>query len=124
MLVGYVSDEQYLALPDVGLAFRNGDQIVATRSLADGAVVADLAPGTWQVTMAKEGFGSKRVELNLPAVAPHQFRLLSDALLGYVWPKWRVSGTEAEFRVHSTTAYKLSLWRYGWEKELVQDLGW
>ncbi|MBI3865754.1 MAG: carboxypeptidase regulatory-like domain-containing protein [Planctomycetia bacterium] len=124
MLVGYVSDEQYTALPDVALAFRNGSTIVATRSLADGAVVADVGPGDWRVTLSKPGFGSKRVEISLPAAAPHQFRLLSDGLLGYVWPKWSVCGTEAEFRVHSTTAYKLSLWRYGWEKQLVQDLGW
>jgi hypothetical protein len=124
MLVGYVSDEQYVALHDVALTFRNADEIVATRSLADGAVVADLSPGTWQVTLSKAGFGAKHVELSLPAAAPHQFRLLSDRLLGYVWPKWSVSGTEAEFRIHSTTAYKLSLWRYGWEKELVEDLGW
>ena len=40
MLVGYVSDEQYLALSDVALAFRNGAQYIAARSLADGAVVA------------------------------------------------------------------------------------
>jgi hypothetical protein len=124
MLIGYVSDEQYVALHDVAIAFRQGEQRFATRSLADGAIVADLAAGKWQVTLAKEGFGSKRVELNLPVAAPHQFRLLSDSLSGYVWPKWSFSGTEAEFRIHSTAPYKLSLWRYGWEKELVQDLGW
>ena len=124
MLVGYVSDERYVALCDVALVFQAGAQIVATRSLADGAIVADLAPGTWRATLSKEGFGSKRVELTIPLTEPHQFRLLSDGLLGYVWPKWINAGDTGEFRIHSTVAYKLSLWRYGWTKELVEDLGW
>ena len=32
---------------------------------------------------------------------PFQFRLLSDCLLGYIWPKWVRSGEIAEFRVHA-----------------------
>lgn len=87
MLVGYVSDEQYVALNDVAFVFRDDSQIVATQSLADGAIVADLKSGTYRVTLSKSGFGAKHVELTLPAAAPHQFRLLSDGLLDYVWPK-------------------------------------
>ncbi|MFN0055097.1 MAG: N,N-dimethylformamidase beta subunit family domain-containing protein [Planctomycetales bacterium] len=124
MLVGYVSDEQYLALSDVSLVFCQGDQVVPARSLADGAVIAELSFGQWEVTLSKAGYGGKRVSLTLPAQSPHQFRLLSDQLLGYVWPKWAAAGTEGEFRIHSTGAYKLSLWRYGWRKELIEDLGW
>jgi hypothetical protein len=56
--------------------------------------------------------------------APHQFRLLTDGLLGYAWPKWAQSGERSEFRVHSHEAYKLSLWRYGLKKELVRKIGW
>ncbi len=55
---------------------------------------------------------------------PHQFRLLSDGLLGYAWPKWVRAGEKSEFRVHSAEAYKLTLWRYGWQKEFVRNLGW
>lgn len=124
MLVGYVSDERYVALSDVVLVFHRGDEIVAARSLADGSVLVDVPPGTWRVTLSNAGFGSKHVEITLPGTVPHQFRLLSDQLLGYVWPKWVTAGSEGEFRVHSTDAYKLSMWRYGWEKELIEDLGW
>lgn len=124
MLVGYVSDERYLALADVALTFENGNRIVAARSLANGAAVADVTPGSYRVTLAREGFGSKRVEITVDPGRPYQFRLLSDKLLGYAWPKWVSAGAEGEYRVHSTESYKISLWRYGWEKELVQDLGW
>ena len=55
---------------------------------------------------------------------PYQFRLLSDCLLGYAWPKWVRSGEKSEFRVHAVEAYQLSLWRYGFEKEFIRDLGW
>jgi hypothetical protein len=124
MLVGYVSDEQYVALSDVAIVLRQGNEIVASRSLADGTVLAEVQPGTYRVTLSKAGFGAKHVDIALPTAVPHQFRLLSDRLLGYVWPKWSTSGSEAEFRIHSTEAYKLSLWRYGWNKTLVEDLGW
>ena len=55
---------------------------------------------------------------------PYQFRLLSDGLLGYAWPKWVRSGERSEFRVHSVEPYHLALWRYGLKKELVRGLGW
>lgn len=124
MLVGYVSDERFVALADVAVVFEDGPNLSAARSLANGAVVADVKPGSYHVTLARDGFGSKRVQMTVDPARPYQFRLLSDRLLGYVWPKWITAGKEGEFRVHSTDAYKLSLWRYGWSKELVQDLGW
>lgn len=124
MLVGYVSDERYVALSDVALVFQNDDHRTSVHSQADGGVEVDLPAGTYRVTLAKAGFGSKHIDLTLPLASPHQFRLLSDKLLGYVWPKWVKSGDEGEFRIHSTDAYKLSLWRYGWKKELIADLGW
>src|SRR5205085_589988 len=120
----YVSDERYVALSDVAVVFNYGANLVATRSFANGAVVADVKPGPFRVTLAKDGFGSKCVQMTVDAARPYQFRLLSDKLLGYIWPKWTTCGKESEFRIHSTDAYKLSLWRYGWEKELIQDLGW
>jgi N,N-dimethylformamidase len=124
ILIGYVSDERYVALVDVAVVIENGAGMIATRSLANGAVVADVEPGPCRVTLAKDGFGAKRVEMAVTPGKQYQFRLLSDRLLGYAWPKWVTAGQEGEFRIHSTDAYKLSLWRYGWEKELVQDLGW
>lgn len=124
MLIGYVSDERYVALPDVSVEFEGNGIWIATRAWASGAVHADIPPGTYRVTLAKDGYGSKRVELQLPTSEPHQFRLLKDCLLGYAWPKWVKAGESAEFRVHSHEPYKLDLWRYGWRKELVRNLGW
>ena len=128
MLVAYVSDERYVALPDVTLEFENDSNPSASieaRSRATGAVHLDLAPGEYKVTLAKAGFGSKSARIRVRADGPpHQFRLLTDGLLGYAWPKWVHSGEQSEFRVHSIEPYKLSLWRYGAEKEFVRGLGW
>src|SRR5437763_10017479 len=83
MLIGYVSDERYVALPDVLLEFiaANGVSHEA-RSRASGSVHADLPAGDYRVVLHKPGFGSKSVRLTLPASHPHHFRLLSDGLLG------------------------------------------
>ena len=124
MLIGYVSDERYVALPDVQVEFQRDGQSVETRSRASGAVDVDLPPGSYQVILAKAGYGSKRIELTLPVAAPYHFRLLRDCLLGYAWPKWVKSGEPAEFRVHSHSAYKLELWRYGYTKQRVRPIGW
>jgi N,N-dimethylformamidase len=125
MLIGYVSDERYLALADVLLEFVDGrGDSWEARSRASGAVHASLPPREYVVTLAREGFGSKRVRLTLPAAHPHHFRLLADGLLGYAWPKCVRSGESAEFRVHSVEPYHLELWRYGWDKTRTAKLGW
>lgn len=124
MLIGYVSDERYVALPDVQLEIEGQGRSIEVRSRASGAVHADIPPGEYSVTLAKDGFGSKRVQIAAREGSPHQFRLLSNSLLGYVWPKWVRSGEKSEFRVHATEQYKLSLWRYGWRKELIRPIGW
>ena len=123
MLVGYVSDERYLALADVMLEFEDAAGSVAARSRATGAVYADVGPGTYQVTLQKPGYGAKRVRVTIGG-GPYQFRLLSDGLLGYAWPKWVRSGEQSEFRVHSVEPYKIELVRYGWQKELAAKIGW
>jgi hypothetical protein len=43
MLVGYVSDERYLALCDVAFVFRHGAQTVAARSLAGRILQVETA---------------------------------------------------------------------------------
>jgi hypothetical protein len=123
MLVGYVSDERYLALADVLVEFEDPLVAVETRSRASGAIYADVGPGTYRVTLQKPGYGAKRVTVKL-AGRPHQFRLLSDGLLGYAWPKWVRAGELGEFRVHAVEPYKIDLWRYGWQKELAGKIGW
>jgi hypothetical protein len=125
MLIGYVSDEKYVALPDVLLEFidRKGSSY-ESRSRASGSVHVDLPPGDYRVVLQKSGFGSKSVRLTLPRSEPYHFRLLSDGLLGYAWPKCVRSGEQSEFRVHAVEQYKIGLWRYGWEVEFVRNLGW
>jgi len=125
MLVAYVSDERYVAQADVVVEFLDAQgRSWETRSRATGAVHADLPAGEYEVVLQKPGFGSKRSRVHHQPGRVHQLRLLSDALLGYAWPKCVRSGESSEFRVHSVEPYKLELWRYGWEKEFVQGLGW
>src|SRR5262245_30143889 len=124
MLIGYVSDERYSALPDVRLEFLDGrGESWEARSRAGGSVHLDLPPGEYRVVLQKPGYGAKFSRVTLPAAAPHQFRLLSDGLLGYACPKWVRTGEESEFRVHSVEPYKLELWRYGREAEFVRAVG-
>ena len=125
MLIGYVSDENYSALADAQIEFeRGGKSVAVVRSSPRGAICAEIPPGNYRVTLAKAGFGSKSVSVEINSSRPHQFRLLSDNLLGYVWPKWAKSGEPGEFRVHSIEPYKLTLWRYGLKKEFVKLIGW
>src|SRR4029077_9811420 len=127
MLIGFVSDERYVALPEVLLEFtkftNSGGESWEARSRASGSLCAELPPGDYVVTLQRSGFGAKRVHLTLPADAPYHFRLLSDCLLGYAWPRCVRAGELSEFRVHAVEPYKLELWGYGWEKEFVRGLG-
>ena len=62
MLIGYVSDERYMALPDVMLEFVRDGKSFDVRSRASGSVYADLEPGDYDVTLQKPGFGGKRTK--------------------------------------------------------------
>jgi hypothetical protein len=124
LLLGYVSDERYLALAGVEIECLGPGGSTALRSRASGAIYGDLPPGRYEVVLSKAGYGAKRVVVDLTPGRPHHFRLLSDGLLGYAWPKWVRCGDKSEFRVHSDAAYKLALFRYGLRKELVRPIGW
>jgi hypothetical protein len=124
MLIGYVSDERYAALPDVLIEFTSPSGSWETRSRASGSVYCPLPPGEYTATLYKPGYGAKRSLIDLRIGQPHHFRLLADGLLGYAWPKCVRAGEKSEFRVHSVEPYHLELWRYGWEKERVKPLGW
>lgn len=123
MLVGYVSNERFVALGDVLFEFRGQDGVFAARSNISGAVYADISPGEYEVVLGREGYGSKIVNVNVVPDQPYHFRLLSDCLLGYVWPKCVKSGESSEFRVHAVEEYELELWRYGAEKEFIRRIG-
>ena len=124
MLVGYVSDERYIALHDVLFEFESESGSVETRSRATGAVYADVDAGDYKVTLRKHGYGAKSVLVSIRPDKPHQFRLLSDKLVGYMWPKCVRGGEKSEYRVHAVEAYRLDLYRYGWEKEYLRTIGW
>jgi N,N-dimethylformamidase len=125
MLFAYVSDERYVALPDVLLELEGDAGSFPARSRATGAVHVDVPSGRYRVTLQKPGFGAKSVELQITdGREPYQLRLLTDGLLGYAWPKWLQAGQKSEFRVHSVEPYHLSLWRYGFQKTLVREIGW
>jgi len=124
MLVGYVSDEDYVALCGVDFEFKNENCAVSAQSYVTGAIYAEIEPGHYSVSLGKPGYGSKRVEIEATQERPHQFRLLSDRMCGFMWPKWVRSGKTSEYCVHSVEQFKLELWRYGWDKEFIRSFGW
>ena len=123
MLVGYVSDEDYVAIPDCQVLIEQEGTVCDVRSSANGAVYADVKAGLCRITLAAVGHSSKTVDLTV-GESPVQFRLPTDQMYGMMWPKWSRSGEISEYCVHSTAAFRLDLWRYGWEKEWVRSYGW
>jgi N,N-dimethylformamidase len=121
-----VSDERFVALADVLVEFdRHGQTVAEARSTARGRINADLAPGDYRITLRKDGFGAKGVPVTIAVGdAPRQFRLLSNRLVGYVWPRWVRSGENGELCFHSAEAYTLRLARYGSEREFVRQISW
>ncbi len=124
MLIGHVSDEYYAALADVAVELRGPGGHCLVRSWPSGALLADVPPGDYEVCLARPGFGAKRVHVHLGPERPVSFRLLSDRLLGYAWPKWCRGGEPVEFRVHAVEPYKLGLFRHGLHKEFIRNVGW
>ena len=124
MFVGYVSNERYVAVPDVVMEFIGPKGSTSTRSTASGTVYADVEAGqTYDVVLYRQEYGSKRGKMTVDPENPYHFRLLSDGLVGYMWPKCVASGESSEFRVHGIEEYGLELWRYGAEKKFVRRIG-
>lgn len=123
--LAYVSDENYVALNGVNLEVVSQEgTTVVLESSPSGAIFGNLAPGIYNVVLAKDGYGSKRVTCTLGSGEPYQFRMLSRMLMGYMWPKWTRSGERSEVRAHSHEQFQLTLWRYGLKKEYVRTLSW
>lgn len=124
--VAYVSDEMYVAIAGVVSDWHSPDtgDVTILNSSAAGAFYADLPPGRYRVILARDGYGSKTVDIVLNPGSPHQFRLVSDAITGYAWPKWVVAGEASEYRIHAAEEYQLTLWRYGAQKEFVRMISW
>lgn len=124
MRLGYVSDERFVAVSDALLTFVSGSETTSLRSGADGSVHGDLAPGRYDVTIARDGFGSKRTVVEVGSNEPHHFRLLSERPVGYVWPKWARAGESGSVRVSSPEPYRLTLARHGLEISEAAVIGW
>ncbi|HVU77603.1 MAG TPA: N,N-dimethylformamidase beta subunit family domain-containing protein [Gaiellaceae bacterium] len=122
MLIAWVSDERFLAVPDA-LVTVDGTG-VTLRSGADGSVHGELPPGRHRVTVARDGFGSKRTTIEVGDGPPAQLRLLSETLYGFAWPKWVRAGDRASLHVHSPRPYRLALARLGAEAGDERVLGW
>src|SRR5436190_22958286 len=110
-LIAYVSDEMYVALADVQAEWElvETGEVSMLRSSTRGAFYADLSPGIYSVSLAKDGYGSKTARAHVTndvAETPIQFRLLSDGLIGYAWPKWVRAGQSAELRIHAIEQYQ------------------
>lgn len=125
MHVGYVSDQMYEALSGVRVEFHRGTTRYAMEeSSPRGAIHADIEPGRYRITFAKEGYGSKQVEVTVDEERVHQFRLLADEPLGYAWPMWVQAGGTTELGIHTQEPTQISLWRYGYEKERIRIVDW
>ena len=123
MLVGYASNERYVALADVLFEFRRDGAVTTARSTISGAVHAEVSPGEYEVVLGRDGYGSKIITMTVNESEPYHFRLLSDGLLGYMSPRCVQAGARSEFRVHAVEEYELELWRYGAEKEFIRRIG-
>ena len=108
-----MSDERFVALADVLLEFqRDGQTVTIVRSTPRGAVHAGVPAGEYMSRLVKPGLGSKTVRMNAHPSEPFHFRMLSDCILGYVWPREVKAGQRSEFRVHSPESYRLIIIRF------------
>lgn len=124
MLVGYVSDEDFVAVAGALLEFQAPDgRAYEAVSSARGAIRLDLPPGEYEVAVACAGYGSKLTRVRVDGATPVQIRLLRSRPLGYVWPKAAHGGDRCELRVSSPHPYRAELWRYGATREFVAHLG-
>ena len=71
MLIGYVSDERYVAIADCMLLFENESGATQVRSAANGAVYADIPPGRYRVALNKAGFGPTQLAQREARGSPH-----------------------------------------------------
>ena len=78
MLVGYVSDEHYIALGDVLVELIGAERSYETRSRASGAIHVDAPSGRYQAFLNRDGYGPKRTVVDVVPGRPAQLRLLGD----------------------------------------------
>jgi N,N-dimethylformamidase len=125
MIIGNVSDEHYVAINETSIEFTQNDKVVAqTKTFISGAVDVDLPAGKYRMTLGKAGFASKHVDITLPVAEPIKFRLISEKLVAYMWPKWSKSGEISTLRVNSASPVRFELFRYGLKRESHGVITW
>ena len=121
MLIGYVSDERYVALPDVLLEFSRDGESVEARSRASGSVHAELAQGDYynhlqgHLTMRRPGRGNFYLTLAVEedqgsgftslvkALAEHRrSKILPNRRPGSFYPFRAVKGVLARYTLRPT----------------------
>ena len=123
MLVGYVSDERYVAI-------RKSARVRSRRSIRRGALAGygvglrgrDARPEV-QGDAGVRDFGFKSVYMAPRDDRPYHFRLLRDGLRGTCGPSGSGPGRD---RNSACTPWSLpaGLYRYGRKKELIRNIGW
>ncbi|MFP6700479.1 MAG: carboxypeptidase regulatory-like domain-containing protein, partial [Planctomycetaceae bacterium] len=74
MLVGYASNERYVAVPNVLFEFRSKTgQVTTATSTISGTVYAEIEPGEYEVVLGRDGYGSKIITINVSTDSPYQF---------------------------------------------------
>ena len=125
MLVGYVSDEKYVALPDVMFEFGNAngsdrESVPCFRRCC----MPNVEPGTYRVTLNKPVRCETRGDESPSLMHYYQFRLLSDCLLILLGRNGCRKLTQAE--VSACIGPKrtiVDLWRYGLKRSLIRESG-
>ena len=123
MLVGYVSDERYVALADVLLEFeRDGQSVAVVRSPRAAPSTPTRPPAATGSRWSRPGFGSKSVDRGRRRRTHRRTSSACSptACSATSGPSGSAPASKSEFRVHSVEPYKLSLWRYGLEKEFIR----
>ena len=126
MLIGYVSDERYVALPDVAAGVHRRARRVVGGAVARVGVGPPRTAAGRVPRRASEGRASGRSSAALRSRSRRRTTSGCSPTGCSATPgrSGCGAGEASEFRVHSVEPYKLELWRYGWEPEFVRGLGW
>ncbi len=109
-------------LPDVHICRKNAQGKVLQQITSDrqgGWKLPDFKDGE-TILFTCDGFVSRQFN---HATLPNMVRLLEDKLIGYQNTLWFVPGETVDTFVHAPVSYTAKLFRHGFLKKLVADIG-